>query len=62
MEPHEHSWWQILWLLARGQAATQIAESTGYSAYWIGQLARRYNAHGPAGMRNRQHQKHKLDA
>lgn len=54
-EPHERSWWQMLWLLARGQTATQIAESTGYSAYWIGQLARRYNVHGPAGMRNRQH-------
>lgn len=28
---------------------------TGYSAYWIGQLAKRYNEHGPAGMHNRQH-------
>jgi predicted O-methyltransferase YrrM len=40
-EPHECSWWQILWLLARGQRARQVAESTGYSAYWIGQLAGR---------------------
>lgn len=53
-EPHERSWWQILWLLARGQTARQVAESTGYSAYWIGQLARRYNRHGPDAMRNRQ--------
>jgi hypothetical protein len=30
-EPHERSWWQILWLLARGQLAKDIAESTGYS-------------------------------
>jgi transposase len=30
-EPHERSWWQILWLLARGQTATTIADSTGYS-------------------------------
>ncbi|MGH2503376.1 MAG: hypothetical protein ACRDID_12790 [Ktedonobacterales bacterium] len=43
-EPHERSWWQILWLLARGQTARQVAESTGSSAYWIGQLARRYNS------------------
>jgi transposase len=54
-EPHERSWWQILWLLARGQKATEIAESTGYSAYWIGQIAKRYNAEGGEGMRNRQY-------
>ncbi len=33
-EPHERTWWQILWLLARGQTATAIAESTGYTRYW----------------------------
>src|SRR5260221_2156334 len=54
-EPHERSWWQILWLLARGQTATAIAESTGYTRAWIGQIAKRYNAAGPAGMVNRQH-------
>jgi|SRR5579859_3602058 len=54
-EPHERSWWQILWLLARGQLAKDIAASTGYSRYWIGQIAKRYNAEGPAGMRNRQY-------
>jgi transposase len=54
-EPHERSWWQILWLLARGQLAKEIAESTGYSRYWIGQIARRYNAEGANGMRNRQY-------
>lgn len=54
-EPHERTWWQILWLLAQGYTATSVAAVTGYSAYWIGQLARRYNAEGPGGMRNRQH-------
>src|SRR5258708_12998847 len=54
-EPHERTWWQILWLLARGQTATAIAESTGYTRYWIGQIAKRYNAEGPEGMRNKQH-------
>jgi hypothetical protein len=54
-EPHERSWWQILWLLSQGQMATTIALSTGYSAPWIGQLAKRYNVEGPAGMVNRQH-------
>ena len=53
-EPTERSWWQILWLLARGQTAKTVAESTGYSRYWIGQIAKRYNAEGPAGMVNRQ--------
>src|SRR5258708_24083189 len=51
-EPHERSWWQILWLLSRGQRARQVAESTGYSRYWIGQLARRYNTQRPVGMHN----------
>jgi transposase len=54
-EPHERSWWQILWLLAKGHLAREVAESTGYSRYWIGQIAKRYNAEGPAGMVNRQH-------
>jgi hypothetical protein len=54
-EPHERSWWQILWLLSRGQTAKVVADSTGYSAYWIGQLAKRYNTAGPQAMSNRQH-------
>lgn len=54
-EPHERTWWQILWLLARGQLAKDIAESTGYSRYWIGQIAKRYNAEGPEGMHNRRY-------
>src|SRR5215469_12562658 len=53
-EPHERSWWQILWLLARGQTATAIADTTGYHRAWIGQIAKRYNTDGPAGMINRQ--------
>ena len=54
-EPHTRSWWQILWLLAKGHLAREVAESTGYSRYWIGQIAKRYNAEGPAGMVNRRH-------
>jgi hypothetical protein len=27
----------------------------GYRAYWIGQIAKRYNEHGPAGMQHRRH-------
>jgi transposase len=54
-EPTERSRWQIIWLLSKGLLAREVAASTGYSAYWIGQLARRYNAEGPAGMVNRRH-------
>jgi hypothetical protein len=53
-DPHEHVWWQLLWLLAQGRTAAELAGVTGYSAYWIGQIAGRYNAQGPAGMHNRQ--------
>jgi transposase len=54
-EPTERSWWQILWLLSQGHTAVQIATVTGYSAYWIGQLAKRYNTHGPDGRHHRRH-------
>jgi transposase len=42
-------------LLSKGLLAREVAERTGYSAYWIGQIARRYNSEGPAGMVNRRH-------
>ncbi|HEV2461784.1 MAG TPA: IS630 family transposase, partial [Ktedonobacterales bacterium] len=32
-----------------------MAAVTGYSAYWIGQIARRYNTDGPDGVRDRRH-------
>jgi transposase len=50
--PVERSRWHFLWLLARGLTATAVARVTGYSAYWIGQIARRYNATGPEGVRD----------
>lgn len=53
-EPHERSWWQMLWLLARGQTATAIADITGYNRAWIGQIAKRYSEQGPDAMVNRQ--------
>ncbi len=52
----ERSHWQIIWLLAQGHRAVKVAEMTGYSAYWIGQLARRYNAGGPDALRDYRHQ------
>src|SRR5690348_1662851 len=51
-DPVERSHWQFLWLLARGFTAKGIARITGYFAYWIGQIARRYNALGPDGVKD----------
>ena len=40
-EPHERAWWHILWLLARGLLAKDIATSTGYTRPWNRQIAKR---------------------
>jgi transposase len=53
-DPVERSHWHFLWLLARGLTAKAIASLTGYSAYWIGQVARRFNALGPDGVKDQQ--------
>jgi hypothetical protein len=62
----ERSHWRFLWLLARGFTATAIARVTGYSAYWLGQIARRYNARGPDGVTDQRHlarpHRHRLSA
>src|SRR5260370_35959002 len=56
-EPSERTWWQILWLLSQGHTAVAVSAVTGYSAYWIGQIAKRYNTEGPAGRpKHRQNQ------
>lgn len=52
----ERSHWHIIWLLAQGHPAYKVAEMTGYSAYWIGQLARRYNTAGVAALRDQRHE------
>ena len=54
-EPNERIWWQILWLLVQRRTATELSAVIGYRAYWIGQIAKRYNEHGSDGMRNRRH-------
>jgi transposase len=51
----ERSHWQIIWLLAQGHRAYEVAAMTGYSAYWIGQLARRYNAGGAEALVDQRH-------
>jgi hypothetical protein len=47
--------WPILWLLSQGRTGREVATVTGYSPYWIGQIAKRYNQQGRNGMRNRRH-------
>jgi transposase len=54
-DPVERSHWHFLWLLACGMTAAAVASVTGYSAYWIGQMARRYNREGPDGVGDRRH-------
>ena len=49
-EGTERSHWHILWLLAQGHPAYQVAQMTGYSAYWIGQVAHRFNEEGAAAL------------
>ena len=51
-EGTERSHWQIIWLLAQGHPAYEVAQMTGYSAYWIGQVARRFNDEGGEGLLN----------
>lgn len=54
--PVERSHFQIIWLLACGRHARQVAEVTGYCANWIRILARRYNQEGPTTLTDqRQH-------
>jgi hypothetical protein len=48
-EPHERTWWQILWLLAKGQTATAVADSTGSTR--VRGLARSPGAATPRGRR-----------
>jgi transposase len=49
-EGTERSHWHIMWLLAQGHPAYEVAQMTGYSAYWIGQVARRFNEEGEAAL------------
>jgi transposase len=54
-DPTASRHWQIVWLLAQGWTGQQVAASTGFSTRWIGQLAQRYNAQGPAGLGDHRH-------
>lgn len=57
-EGMERTHWQIIWLLAQGHPAYQVAKMTGYSAYWVGHIARRFNDEGEEGLVNHRKQSH----
>jgi len=54
-DPVARSQWQILWLLARGEPTAAVVAATGYSATWLYQIVRRYNAEGATGVGDRRH-------
>src|SRR4029450_11466593 len=58
-EGMERSHWQLLWLLAQGHPAYQVAQMTGYSASWIGQVARRFNEEGEEALVNHRRRAHR---
>ena len=44
-----------MWLLASGQPTAAVAQSTGYAANGIREVARRYREDGPTGLGDRRH-------
>lgn len=51
--PVTRSHFHILWLLAQGRMARAVAQITGYSPAWVGQIACRYNLGGPDALGDR---------
>lgn len=45
--------WQVLWLVAKGDSAEEVAEVTTYTADWVRTLVRRYNRGGPEAVLDR---------
>lgn len=56
-DPVERSRWHMLWLLGQRQTARAVAASTGYSPYWVGQIAKRYNTRGPDAVADPRHRR-----
>ena len=54
-EPVERSHYQIIWLLSTGQTTGAVMAATGYSRGWVQQVAKRYNAGGPAALGDQRH-------
>lgn len=54
-DPVEQRQWQVIWRLAQAQPVARIAQTSGYSAAWVRELARRYNRSGPAAVGDKRH-------
>jgi transposase len=54
-DPVARSHWQIVWLLARGEATGAVGRATGYSVNWVREVAKRYREGGPAALGDRRH-------
>ena len=54
-DPVARARWQALWLMARGEPTAAVLRATGYSATWLYQVVRRYNAEGAQGVADRRH-------
>lgn len=46
-DPVERSHWHIVWLVATGHHVPEVAAVVGYTANWVREVVRRYNAAGP---------------
>ncbi len=51
--PSEKTHWQVLWLIAQGKRAEEVATATGYTANWVRELVARYNRGGPDAVLDR---------
>ena len=44
----ERTHWHIVWLVAQGRHVPEVATLVGYTANWVREIIRRYNANGAA--------------
>lgn len=51
--PIEKPHWQMIWLVAKGKNAIEVAEVTGVGAAWVRKLVKRYNLEGAKGLEDR---------
>src|SRR3982751_6294486 len=51
--PVERSHLQVVRLLSRGRSEREVAQVTGYGRRWVGEVVRRYDEGGPAGLGDR---------
>ena len=50
--PVEKIHFQVILLRAQGRSTSEVAKICGYKPDWVRRLVRRYNAYGPAGLKD----------